>query len=97
MSDTQTVVQAGGLKVRKTMCQTCIYRDNSPLDREKLEAQCRDQFGFLVKYRICHHHNKDETCCRGFWERHAEACTPTQIAMRLGVVVFTNENDEYPT
>lgn len=80
---------SGGLKVRKTMCATCIYRPDSTLDLAYLEDQCRDRWGFLVQYRICHYH--DDTCCRGFWQRHADACTPTQIASRLGVVVFTDE------
>lgn len=79
----------GGLLVRKTMCKTCIYHPDSPLDIVTLEDQCRDRFGFLVKYRICHYHA--DICCRGFWQRHADACTPTQIAARLGVVVFIDD------
>ena len=80
--------------VRKTQCNTCIYRPDSPLDIEKLEDECKDRHGFFVDYRVCHKHEDGSgVCCRGFWNEHRDDATPTQIAHRLGLVEFTNNKD----
>lgn len=75
-------------KVQKKACSTCIYRKDSPLDLEKLEADVADPHmkGFFKGYRVCHH-SKD-VCCRGFWNRHKDKFTLGQIAQRLGFVDF---------
>lgn len=82
--------RAGTLEVRAHACPTCIYRTDSANDIEQLEAEVRDEHGFYVKYRICHYH--EAACCRGFWNRHRDRCEPTQLAQRLGVVVWIDKH-----
>lgn len=79
-----------GFKVRKRRCETCIYRKDSPLDLTKLEDQVRDKIaGFGFKgYRICHHDEQDEACCRGFWDHHKDEFPVGQVAQRLNAVEF---------
>ncbi len=72
-------------KVQKKMCSTCIYRANSPLDLENLEAEVKDKYGFKG-HRICHH--SDDACCRGFWEAHKDEFQLGQVAQRLNLVEF---------
>lgn len=80
--------------VRKTMCKTCIYRPESPLDLERLENECKDRFGFYAGYRICHaHQDASNVCCRGFYNAHGDESTPLQIAGRLGLVRFTDTGE----
>lgn len=55
-------------KVQEKMCETCIYRPDSPLDLEKLEGQVRDNYGGFKGHRICHH--SSDVCCAGFWAKH---------------------------
>lgn len=76
------------LLVQSRACSTCIYRKDSPLDLEKLEADVADDFmpGFFKGHRICHH--SKTACCRGFWNRHKDQFTLGQIAQRLGMVQF---------
>lgn len=85
------------LQVRRTMCRTCIYRDDSPLDLEQLEAQVADDHmpGFFKGYRACHHHRGRgvTVCCRGFWEAHKDSFTLGQLAQRLGLVEFSNDGE----
>jgi len=78
------------LKVQSRACSTCIYRKDSPLDLNKLEADIADKYmpGYFKGHRICHH-SKD-VCCRGFWNRHKDKFTLGQIAQRLGFVQFVN-------
>lgn len=72
--------------VQAQPCKTCIYRTNSPLDLEKLEAAIADPHmaGYFTGYRVCHH--SDYACCAGFWARHASHFTLGQLAQRLGWV-----------
>ena len=79
----------GGFRVRRTACSTCIYRSDSPLDIARLEAEVKNQWGF-TGYRVCHHTEK--ACCRGFWNRHKDGFQIGQIAQRLGMVVFVDED-----
>ena len=79
------------LKVRKTACATCIYRDDSPLDLAALEREVADPHGGFAGHRICHH--SETLCCRGFWVRHKDAFTLGQVAQRLGLVHFTDDKD----
>ena len=79
---------AAGLEVMRQSCETCIYRKDSPLDLERLEARIQDQFGGFAGYRVCHHH--DSACCRGFWNRHKDKFTAGQIAQRLNVVIMVD-------
>lgn len=81
-----------GFKVRETQCETCIYRKDSPLDLRKLEDQIRDKYVGFKGHRICHH--SKALCCRGFWNLHKNEFQMGQIAQRLHMVEFTNEDHE---
>ena len=83
--------------VRESVCSSCIYRKDSPLDLAKLEAEVIDEYGGVNAYRICHHHRADGngrgTCCRGFWNCHWMKYAPARLAMRFGLVRFSDEGD----
>lgn len=83
------------LKVQKKQCATCIYREDSPLDLERLEGEIADEHGGFNGHRICHHAHKCEAVCAGFWARHKNKFQLGQIAQRLGLVEFVNV-DELP-
>ena len=78
------------MKVQKTQCSTCIYRPDSPLDLAKLEADVADGYGGFKGHRICHHSN--DACCAGFWARHKNEFQLGQIAQRLGMVEFVQDD-----
>jgi hypothetical protein len=78
-----------GFKVRKTACATCIYRKDSCFDLKSLEDQVRDPYVGFKGHRVCHH--TADSCCRGFWMRHKDEFAMGQIAQRLNMVEFTNE------
>jgi hypothetical protein len=78
------------MRVQKTHCSTCIYRPDSPLDLAKLEADVADGYGGFKGHRICHH--SDDACCAGFWARHKDEFQLGQIAQRLGVVEFVQDD-----
>jgi hypothetical protein len=78
------------MRVQKTQCSTCIYRPDSPLDLAKLEAAVADGYGGFKGHRICHH--SDNACCAGFWARHKNEFQLGQIAQRLGVVEFVEDD-----
>ena len=86
-------MRSRGFQIRKTMCQTCIYRLDTPLDLAKLEAEISDGRGGFTGYRICHHH--EDTCCRGFWDKHKDEFQIGQVAQRLDVVEFADEGDKF--
>lgn len=79
-----------GFLVQDRACSTCIYRKDSPLDLNKLEAAVADKHGGFKGHRICHH-SKD-ACCRGFWNRHKDKFAMGQIAQRLGLVRFVDDD-----
>lgn len=83
------------LKVQKKMCSTCIYRPDSPLDLQKLEADIADPHmqGHFKGHRACHHAQAGDVCCRGFWQRHKDNFTLGQLAQRLGLVSFVRVDD----
>ena len=78
------------MKVQKTQCSTCIYRPDSPLDLAKLEADVADGYGGFKGHRVCHH--SDDACCAGFWARHKNEFQLGQIAQRLGMVEFVEDD-----
>ena len=80
-------------KVQKRMCETCIYRPESPLDVAELERQVADKHGGFRGHRQCHHTNETPACCRGFWDRHKDEFQLGQVAQRLNCVEFV-EIDE---
>ena len=44
------------MRVAADQCSTCIYRADSPLDLQKLEAEIADprMGGFFKSHRVCH-------------------------------------------
>lgn len=81
--------------VQKRCCRTCIYRPETHFDIEHLENQVREKarattIDFFAGYRVCHH-SKD-ACCQGFWSRHKDKFQLGQLAQRLGLVRFVNED-----
>lgn len=78
-------------KVQSKQCATCIYRADSSLDIKALEAQVADSYGGFKGHRICHH--SDDACCRGFWNRHKDKFALGQIAQRLNLVQFVEEDN----
>ena len=78
------------LRVQRRMCVTCIYRDDSPLNIKALEARIRDPYGGFSGYRVCHHSN--DACCRGFWNRHKWEFALGQIAQRLKLVEYVDDD-----
>ena len=83
-------------KVRRTACDTCIYKGGIPLNRdlEEIEAEIKDEHGYFDGYRICHH--SGNSCCRGFWNKHKDDFPAGQIAQRLGFVEFVDEENLEP-
>jgi hypothetical protein len=79
-----------GFRVQKRMCATCIYRPDSVLDLAMLEDQVRDKHVGFRSFRACHHSN--DACCRGFWEAHKDEFPAGQIAQRLGLVEFVDDD-----
>ena len=80
-----------GFLIQRRMCQPCIYRKDSPLDVQRLEAQIADPHmpGFFRGYRACHHATETSgICCAGFWRRHRNHFTLGQLAQRLGLVRY---------
>lgn len=78
-------------KVQSPACATCIYRPDSPLDIARLEAAIADPHGGFTGHRVCHHSH--DACCAGFWARHRDKFALGQIAQRLGMVRFVEEED----
>jgi hypothetical protein len=82
----------GSLLVQRSPCASCIYRKACPLDVAALEDEVRDPHmpAFFTGYRICHHSTR--AVCAGFWVRHHDAFTLGQLATRLGLVRFVDED-----
>jgi hypothetical protein len=82
------------LRVQRKQCATCIYRPDSSLDLVKLEGEIRDPYDrtFFKGHRICHH-SKDAVCA-GFWARHRDAFTLGQVAQRLRMVRFVQDDNK---
>lgn len=79
-------------RVQARRCPTCIFRRDSPLDLKRLLDAVRDPnvSWFFKGYRVCHH--SDNACCRGFWDRYKDSFTLGQLAQRLGVVEFVEDD-----
>lgn len=82
-----------GFRVQRRQCASCIYRADSRLDVLQLEAQVKDAHGFFSGHRQCHHSSDaNPCCCRGFWDRHKDEFAVGQVAQRLGMVEFVEED-----
>lgn len=79
----------GSFKVQRRQCATCIYRADAWFDLPTLEAEVRDEHVGFKSYRICH--QSHVACCRGFWDRHKDEFATGQIAQRLRLVVFVED------
>lgn len=77
-------------RVQRRMCATCIYRPDMHFDLAVLEAEVRDPHVGFRAHRICHH--SDSACCRGFWEAHRDEFPLGQVAQRLGLVEFVEDD-----
>ena len=77
-------------KVQRRQCATCIYRPGSPLDLAQLEAAIADPHVGFRAHRICHH--SAAACCAGFWARHKDDFPLGQVAQRLGLVQYVEED-----
>jgi len=82
---------AANFRVQQKACATCIYRRDSPLELAKLEGAIKDGHGGFTGWRICHH-SKD-ACCAGFWARWRNHFAMGQIAQRLALVSFVNDDN----
>ena len=81
----------GAFKVQAKPCRTCIYGKDTLLNIEGLEDRVRDPHLGFKSFRICHH--SDDACCRGFWNRHKDEFAAGQIAQRLGLVEYVNDDN----
>ncbi len=77
-------------QVQRVMCDTCIYRPDSSLDLEELEAACQDHRGEFTTFRECHHSNS--ACCAGFWAAHKDDFNLGRVAQRLQCVEFVDHD-----
>lgn len=81
-------------RVQRKMCKTCIYGSHSASRTSfvQLEAELADPSmpGFFTGHRVCHH--STGVCCAGFWRRWKHRFALGQIAQRLGLVTFVNED-----
>ena len=76
--------------VQRKQCATCIFRDDNPLDLDTLLAAVSDGYGGFRGHRICHH-SKD-ACCAAFWSRYKDKFPIGQIAQRLDLVEFVDDD-----
>ena len=79
-----------GFRVQRSMCETCIFRPDSPLDLERLLEDISDSHGGFAGHRVCHH--SLNACCSGFWSRHKNDFAMGQIAQRLRMVEFVSDD-----
>lgn len=79
-----------GFRVQRSMCATCIFRPDSPLDVERLLSDISDPHGGFRGHRICHH--SADACCAGFWVRHKNEFPMGQIAQRLKMVSMVDDD-----
>jgi len=77
-------------RVQKKACSTCIYRKDSVLDIQRLEAEIRDPHVGFTTFRTCHHSN--DACCNGFWIRHKDEFQAGQMAQRFQIVEFVDDD-----
>ena len=80
------------LRVQRRQCETCIYRNDSPLDIKQLEKQIADPRvkGHFKGHRICHH--SEDAVCAGFWARHKDHFDIGQVAQRMGLVQLVDDD-----
>jgi hypothetical protein len=84
------------LRVQRVPCDTCIFRKESPLDLKALLDAVRDfsvpGFLYFKGHRICHH--STDAVCSTFWTKFRDKFTLGQIAQRLGVVEYVDDDNQ---
>lgn len=82
------------LTVQSKQCSTCIFKPESLFNIKQLLNDVRDPSmeGHFKTFRQCHH--SEEACCRGFWDRFKDNFAVGQIAQRLGLVVFVEDEGD---
>lgn len=82
------------LRVQVAPCSTCIFRKDSPLDLKRLLGAVREKnrfgFEFFKGHRVCHHSH--DAVCYGFWAKYRDKFQLGQIAQRLGIVEYVNDD-----
>jgi hypothetical protein len=79
-------------RVQRKRCTTCIYHTFLHWDLQRLEDQVRDPYMGFKGHRICHH-SKD-ACCHGFWDKHKDEFQLGQLAQRLNMVKYVDDDDD---
>jgi len=83
------------LAVQRKTCATCIFTDpvwRTGFLKAKLdEIRDPNMPGFFTGWRQCHHSKR--AVCAGFWARYKDHFTMGQLAQRLDMVEFV-EDDE---
>jgi hypothetical protein len=82
------------LRVQRKACATCIF--TSPVWRpgqlDALLDEVRDPHlpGHFRGHRVCHH--SQDAVCAGFWARYRDNFDLGQLAQRLNVVEFVDDD-----
>lgn len=81
----------GKFRIRNSRCSTCIFNKTSPHFRDlpRYLDQVREDKGNGFKgWRVCHDdmENKEDRCCRGFWNAHKNDFSAGRIAQMLDIV-----------
>jgi hypothetical protein len=85
------------MKVQAKQCDTCIFRNPGEfLDRLLKQIADPRMAGFFEGYRECHHAKRGSgVCCRGFWNAHKDDFQAGQLAQRLGLVEFVDDQRRF--
>lgn len=88
------------LRVQKKPCATCIFRAECALDIERLVDAVRESaplnwpkhkpWPFMRGHRVCHH--SLTAVCAGFWALYKDKFQLGQIAQRLGLVEYVQDD-----
>jgi len=90
----QTLEALMTLPVQRKACRTCIFTDPvwPPGFLEAKLDDIRDPQmpGFFTGWRQCHHSKR--AVCAGFWARYKDHFTMGQLAQRLDMVEFVEDD-----
>lgn len=83
------------LRVQMKCCKTCIFRESSTLDLPKLLDDVREEgrggeMGYFKGHRVCHY--SADAVCAGFWALFKDKFQLGQLAQRLGLVQYVQDN-----
>lgn len=81
------IYRDGKVHVCKRMCDTCIFRPDSVISRERVDEMVTGATADNSTI-VCHHtiNEDDQMACRGFFEKHP---TPTlKIAQALDMIEY---------